>query len=66
MCTSLVLGLLLAPGPIVIVELVDVFDRKLKEGMPKDEALQQAQVAMIGRGYSPFQWAAFQLTGDRR
>jgi CHAT domain-containing protein/Tfp pilus assembly protein PilF len=47
-------------------ELMAVFYRKLKEGKPKDQALQAAQVAMIGRGFSPFHWAAFQLTGDWR
>jgi CHAT domain-containing protein len=47
-------------------ELMGLFYRKLKQGKPKDLALQQAQVAMIRRGYSPFHWAAFQLTGDWR
>lgn len=47
-------------------DLMAVFYRKLKEGKPKDQALQDAQVFMIRHGRAPFHWAAFQLTGDWR
>jgi CHAT domain-containing protein/Tfp pilus assembly protein PilF len=47
-------------------ELMLRFYRGLSEGLPKDEALQAAQVAMLHTPGSkhPFHWAAFELSGD--
>jgi CHAT domain-containing protein len=44
------------------------FYEHLRDGMPKDEALRQAQLGMLrGRDLShPHHWAAFQLYGDWR
>jgi CHAT domain-containing protein/Tfp pilus assembly protein PilF len=40
------------------------FYRGLRKGLPKDEALQAAEAEAIASGAPPFEWAAFQLTGD--
>jgi CHAT domain-containing protein len=42
------------------------FHRKLREGMAKDEALQQAMARVLRdrRTAHPYFWAAFFLTGD--
>lgn len=51
-------------------ELMVRFYRHLRSGLPKDEALQAAQIELIrepvgGKDFSaPFFWAAFQLYGD--
>jgi CHAT domain-containing protein len=51
-------------------ELMVRFYWHLRSGLPKDEALQSAQVELIrepvgGKDFSaPFFWAAFQLYGD--
>ncbi|MEM1206736.1 MAG: CHAT domain-containing protein [Acidobacteriota bacterium] len=43
----------------------------MRRGEPKDEALRQAQLAILasgengGAGRSPYFWAAFQLYGSR-
>jgi CHAT domain-containing protein len=50
------------------------FHRNVKAGMPKDQALRQAQLAMIKRGKTgegrdyrhPFNWAGFVAIGDPR
>ena len=47
-------------------ELMARFYGELKGGAPKDQALQAAQLSLLGRGHGPFHWAAFQLTGDWR
>ncbi|MEW6544752.1 MAG: CHAT domain-containing tetratricopeptide repeat protein [Nitrospirota bacterium] len=46
-------------------KLMEAFYRNLRT-MPKDEALQKAQVALLGteRFGDPFYWAPFYLTGD--
>jgi CHAT domain-containing protein len=60
-----------ADGPTV--DLMTQFYANLKAGLPKDRALQKAQVAFIAAGKrpgssidwsSPAYWAAFTLTGD--
>jgi CHAT domain-containing protein len=39
------------------------FYRALRAGEPAASALRNAQIAMIGEGYSPFSWAPFVLVG---
>ena len=55
-------------------ELMFRFHRHLRQGMPKDEALQAAQIELLqsdavevaGDTSAPYHWAAFQLFGERR
>jgi CHAT domain-containing protein len=46
--------------------LMVTFHRKLREGLPKDEALRQAVTAVLRNPKTahPYYWAAFFLTGD--
>ncbi|HEX5757838.1 MAG TPA: CHAT domain-containing protein [Thermoanaerobaculia bacterium] len=77
--TGLTRALLYAGTPAVISTLWDIDDaasallmqefyRRLLEGVPAAEALQQAQLSLLHHpGYeAPFFWAAFSLTGDPR
>jgi CHAT domain-containing protein len=45
-------------------ELMTHFYTNLRRGLTKDEALRQAQLALIDKRSSPAHWAAFMLTGD--
>jgi len=49
-------------------ELMIAFYQNLRSGLPKDRALQAAQIQLIHsqQGSNPFRWAAFQLSGDWR
>jgi CHAT domain-containing protein len=44
--------------------LMQSFYRGLRQGLPKDEALQAAELQAIRAGAPPFEWAAFELSGD--
>ena len=50
-------------------ELMELFYTKLKEGLPKDEALQQAKIAYVDSRTDaalkhPFYWSGFVIAGD--
>jgi CHAT domain-containing protein len=54
-------------------ELMVAFYARLRQGLPKDQALRAAKLALIGQGRrpgssvdlsSPAYWAAFTMTGD--
>jgi CHAT domain-containing protein/tetratricopeptide (TPR) repeat protein len=48
-------------------KLMQGFYRRYLGGMPKDQALRQAQLELLATPYSsPFHWAAFELFGDWR
>ncbi|ANM30399.1 hypothetical protein ABI59_13685 [Acidobacteria bacterium Mor1] len=49
-------------------ELMKQFYRRLIEGLPKDEALRQAQLELrrSGRYAHPYHWAGYRLIGDER
>ncbi|MCS6918880.1 MAG: CHAT domain-containing protein, partial [Fimbriimonadales bacterium] len=48
-------------------ELVEEFYRGyILQKLPKDRALQQAQLQMLGKGKSPYYWGGFVLIGDSR
>jgi len=47
--------------------LMEDFYRRWRGGLPKDEALRQAQAALLNGPYpDPFHWAGFELIGDWR
>ncbi len=61
-----VVGSLWAVADESTAELMKVFYRDLRRGASKDEALRNAQAALLrGRWRDPFHWAAFQLHGAR-
>ena len=43
---------------------MESFYERLRAGVARDRALQEAQVASLRRGAHPYHWAAFQLSGD--
>jgi CHAT domain-containing protein/Tfp pilus assembly protein PilF len=43
---------------------MESFYARLRAGAARDRALQEAQVASLRQGAHPYQWAAFQLSGD--
>ncbi|HET9316127.1 MAG TPA: CHAT domain-containing protein, partial [Vicinamibacteria bacterium] len=45
---------------------MESFYQRLRQGAPRDRALQDAQVASLRQGAHPYHWAAFQLSGDWR
>ena len=45
---------------------MESFYERLRQGVPRDRALQDAQVASLRQGAHPYHWAAFQLSGDWR
>ncbi len=45
---------------------MESFYERVRQGGPRDRALQDAQVASLRQGAHPFHWAAFQLSGDWR
>jgi tetratricopeptide (TPR) repeat protein len=47
-----------------VVELIERFYRHWLDGENAAQALRQAQLEMIGAGYSPYQWAPFVLIGQ--
>lgn len=71
-------GFMYAGAPRVVVSLWDVDDRSTAElmqefyrGMIRDHlrpaaALRRAQIAILKKYHSPYDWAAFQLQGDWR
>lgn len=44
--------------------LMKSFYQQLRTGIPKNEALRRAQLALSSQGYAPFYWAPFQQYGD--
>jgi CHAT domain-containing protein len=61
-----VLASLWSVGDKSTLRLMTQFYGLLKQGVSKDEALRQAQIASIRAGRHPVRWAAFQLHGDWR
>ncbi len=60
-----VLASLWSVGDRSTAPLMERFYAGLRRGLPKDEALRAAQIAMLESRYAdPFFWAAFQLNGD--
>ena len=43
---------------------MESFYRRVRSGLARDRALQEAQVESLRQGAPPYQWAAFQLSGD--
>jgi CHAT domain-containing protein len=46
--------------------LMESFYQRVRQGAPRDRALQDAQLASRRQGEHPYHWAAFQLSGDWR
>lgn len=65
--TSSVVASLWNVNDIATAELMTTFYRKLKAGLPKDEALRQAKLEMLkGKQLAwrqPYYWASFVLAG---
>lgn len=48
-------------------QLMEAFYQRYQQGVAKDEALQQAQLGLLRKGYTdPYYWAGFVLIGDYR
>lgn len=48
-------------------QLMEAFYQRYQQGVAKDEALRQAQLELLRKGYAdPYYWAGFMLIGDYR